>query len=592
LETPAVNENSVTTPLYFGGRFGWLHLPKSQNVSPTFCAVVCSAFGQEEMCTHYGVMGLAEDLAMAGVPTLRFDYLGACNSDDSEVSLLGFVEDTVRAVECLRQHCGPLPVVLAGVRLGAMVALSATEHIAGVGGVVLLGPVLSGKTYMREVRAAAAVSRLASLDPPPRAGSGEVLNTNGFQWSGMLQDEVTVADLTHMAAPQTPLLVMPSPQDRQSAKVAETWASAGTLVSVVPLAEYGTWMQDPTLHSNPVQAFAAIRSWLKDLPIAEEVKADGSPIGSVPKLHGNGFVEEPVRFGPELSLFGILCLPSDGKAAEVAALLLHEGSSYTIGNGRAYVKLARTLAQEGIASLRIDLSATGDSPARNTRHPHYDLERIPESVAALDLLQQRGFPVAVAFGQCAGAYTAYQVVLADERVVGGVITNIQKFTWHYGDDITVSFRDNKRSLKGYLRAMRSAGEWKRALGGKADVRGIVRVLLKRGVTRTKHQVRSLLPPAPDSEMAIVHAQMRRLAQRGVQLHLLFSDDDPGLAEMWMQFGRGARRLKNFAPVRMTVLPHADHHFNGSSARERFYRLASTWMKEAIATRQASAVVTR
>lgn len=588
-----MNVNSatlVTTPLYFGGRFGWLHLPKSQDLSPAFCAVVCSAYGQEEMCTHYGVMGLADELAMAGVPTLRFDYLGACNSDDSEVSLLGFVEDTVRAVECLRQHAGSLPVVLIGVRLGSTVALSAMEHIAGLAGMVLMGPVLSGKVYMREVRAAAAVSRLARLDPPPQIGSGEVLNTNGFHWSGMLQNELAATDLMHLAPPKVPSLVLPAPQDRLSPKIVAKWAAAGTPVSVVPFSEYASWMQDPTLHSNPVQAYALIQDWIHALPAVEGTQAEDSTAASTRTLHGDGFVEEPVRFGPNHSLFGILCLPANGNAAEVAALLLHEGSSYTIGNGRAYVKLARTLAQQGIASLRIDLSATGDSPAVNTRHPHYDLERIPESVAALDLLERRGFPVAVAFGQCAGAYTAYQVVLADERIVGGVITNIQKFTWHYGDNIAVSFRDNKRSLKGYLRAMRSSGEWKRVLKGNADVRGIVRVLLKRGVMRTKHQIKSLLPPAPDSEIAIVHAQMRRLSQRKVQLHLLFSDDDPGLTEMWMQFGRKARRLKNFAPIRMTLLPHADHHFNGSSARERFYKLASVWMKEAIAARKASVVM--
>jgi len=584
METSAVNENSVTTPLYFGGRFGWLHLPKSQNASPAFCAVVCSAYGQEEMCTHYGVMGLADDLAMANVPTLRFDYLGACNSDDSEVSLLGFVQDAVRAVECLRQHVGSLPVVLIGVRLGSTVALSAMEHIAGLAGVVLMGPVLSGKIYMREVRAAAAVSRLARLDPPPQIGSGEALNTNGFRWSGMLQNELAATDLTHMEPPKIPALVLPAPQDRLSPKLVAKWAAAGTPVSVIPLAEYGTWMQDPTLHSNPVQAYTLIKDWIHTLPTVEIGNTEETPVGSTRTLRGEGFVEEPVRFGPNQNLFGILCLPATGNAAEVAALLLHEGSSYTIGNGRAYVKLARTLAQEGIASLRIDLSATGDSPAVNTRHPHYDLERIPESVAALDLLEQRGFPVAVAFGQCAGAYTAYQVVLADERIVGGVITNIQKFTWHYGDDIAVSFRDNKRSLKGYLRAMRSKGEWKRVLRGEADMLGIARVLLERGLMQVKHQVKSLLPPAPDSETAIVHAQMRRLAQRRVQLHLLFSDDDPGLSEMWMQFGRKARRLKNFAPIRMTLVKHADHHFNGTYARAQFYYLSSVWMKEVIASR--------
>ena len=588
-----MNANSptpVTTPLYFGGRFGWLHLPDPKETSPAYCAVVCSAYGQEEMCTHYGVMGLADDLARAGVPTLRFDYLGACNSDDGEVNLLGFIEDTVRAVECVRQHAGKLPVVLIGVRLGSTVALYAMEHIAGLAGVVLMGPVLSGKIYMREVRAAAAVSRLARLDPPPSIDSGEVLNTNGFHRSGMLQRELAATDLMQVAPPTVPALVLPAPQDRLSPKIVAKWTAAGTPVSVVPFTEYGAWMQDPTLHSNPVQAYALIKDWIHALPAVGTFEAETSLTAATRTLCGDGFIEEPVRFGSHQSLFGILCIPADGNAEEVAALLLHEGSSYTIGNGRAYVKLARTLAQQGIASLRIDLSATGDSPAVNTRHPHYDLERIPESRAALDLLERRGFPVAFAFGQCAGAYTAYQVVLADERIVGGAITNIQKFTWHYGDDIAVSFRDNKRSIKGYLRATRSKGEWKRVLKGDADVFGIARVLLKRGFAQTKHRVASMLPPAPDSETALVHAQMRRLAQRGVQLHLLFSDDDPGLTEMWMQFGRNARKLKQFAPIRMTLVPHADHHFNGSSARRRFYELASAWMKEAVAARKTSVVM--
>ncbi len=76
--------------------------------------------------------------------------------------------------------------------------------------------------------------------------------------------------------------------------------------------------------------------------------------------------------------------------------------------------------------------------------------------------------------------------------------------------------------------------------------------------------------------------MRSLAQRHVQTNLVFADDDPGLAEMWMQFGRKARRLVSFAPARFVLLDRADHHFNGSYARERYHNLALTIMRTAIA----------
>ena len=47
----------------------------------------------------------------------------------------------------------------------------------------------------------------------------------------------------------------------------------------------------------------------------------------------------------------MLCAPSERAAAPVAALLLHEGSTHHIGNGRAYVALAR---QHGFRLATLD----------------------------------------------------------------------------------------------------------------------------------------------------------------------------------------------------------------------------------------------
>ena len=572
------NGTATRTPVYFDGCLGWLHTSHEAS-AVTIGAVVCAPFGQEEICTHHGFMELADRLAAAGIPTVRFDYRGTGNSIAAEVSLRSMVEDTAKAADYLRSQVGACSVVLTGVRLGALVALQAQQSIAAVQALVLMAPIMTGSTYLRENRAAAAVARLASLDPLRPLESWLPLNTNGFHWTGALQREIHETDAATMEPPAVPVFLLPPPLDRRSPKVAEAWRSAGADITEVPFTTYPGWMQDPTTNASPTEAFDAIRDWIvKQMPRAPQ--REQREVESLPILRGHGFMEAPKRFGKDRALFGILSTPASGSAAPIAALLLHEGSSHTIGNGGSYVTLARHMAREGIASFRMDLSGVGDSAeGENKRHPHYDLERIPESIAALDLLQEHGYPMAVVFGLCSGAYTAFQVSLADRRVVGSIITNIQKFVWTYGADIRVQHKDNKRSLKGYLRATRSVGEWKRALAGKADIRGIARVLTKRSVARVKHTIQSMLPPAPDSEMAIVHAQMKALAQRGVLTNMIFSDDDPGLAEMWMQFGRRAYRLGQFAPARMVIMEEADHHFNASSARERYYGVATSMMQD-------------
>ncbi len=575
---------TIVTPIYFEGRFGWLHSPAGPvHAGAATGVILCSAFAQEEVCTHHGLMALASDLAAAGHPTIRFDYRGTGDSDDVDVTLDTLGDDVARAADCLRQQADVGAVVLVGVRLGAAVALRAVGGIDGVWGMALLAPMLSGQAFMRETRASASVASLSGLDPVPPIESGEPLNTNGFRWSGALQQEVAALDLTQAPAKHFPILAIPGRADRRTGKLAAAWRERGAAVTEADFPDYEGWMQDPTTNETPVATFVVVRDWIAALPPCPNATAPSRPVAVAHSVEIGACVEHPVRFGKDDALAGILCRPHGQSAAPVAALLLHEGSTHHIGNGRAYVTLARHLAEAGIASLRVDLTGMGDSPAGdNPRHPHYDPERIAEGVAGLDLLEREGFTKAMAFGLCSGAHTALQVTLADDRVVGNIVLNLQKFIWHYGDDIRIATRDNKRSFKAYVRAMRNPGEWRRAFAGEADFKGIARVLAKRSMARAGHAIRSLLPPAPDSEVAQVRALMRKLADRRVHTTLMFSDEDPGLGEMWMQFGAKARRLSQYAPAKLVMLDQADHHFNGTSARTRYFDLARDAILYAVA----------
>ncbi|NIJ28151.1 alpha/beta superfamily hydrolase [Sphingomonas insulae] len=582
-----MTERVGMTPVYFDGCFGWIHARSGAAAGATPAGVVlCPAFAQEEVCTHHGMMALADRLAAAGVPAIRFDYrdTGDGIGDGDGVALDRLVADARSAAAVLRDQCGVGAIVMAGVRLGAAVALLAADGVDDVGALALIAPVLSGHAFLRETRASASVASLSGLDPVPPADSDLPLNTNGFHWPAAFQRQVAGIDLTGAPAPACPALLIPARGDRRPGKLAATWRDAGAAVTELPFPDYEGWMQDPTTNQSPAATFAAITAWVAGLtpsPASVPTRPMATSVPIALTLADHDWVEEPVRFGPGQVLFGILCRPRSIAAAPVAALLLHEGSTHHIGNGRAYVRLARRLAAEGHASLRMDLTGMGDSPAgENTRHPHYDPERIAEGVAGIDRLAEAGFARVVAFGLCSGAHTALQVTLADPRVVGNVVLNLQKFIWHYGDDIRVAVRDNKRSLKGYLRAMRNPGEWRRMFAGEADLPGIARVLAKRSWTRARHAARSLLPPAPGSDTARAREQMRVLTDRRVHTTLVFSDEDPGLADLTMQFGARGRRIAGYAPARVVMLDQADHHFNGTAARRRFIDIAAATLRQA------------
>jgi hypothetical protein len=53
--------------------FGWLHHPSGDSAA-TLGVVICEPFGYEAICSHRGIRGFAESVAVAGLPTLRFDY--------------------------------------------------------------------------------------------------------------------------------------------------------------------------------------------------------------------------------------------------------------------------------------------------------------------------------------------------------------------------------------------------------------------------------------------------------------------------------------------------------------------------------------
>ncbi len=134
-------------------------------------------------------------------------------------------------------------------------------------------------------------------------------------------------------------------------------------------------------------------------------------------------VEESLQFGDGGRLLGILTLPNlrPPNAQELPMFVfLNAGLLHRVGPHRLYVRLARNLARMGLASLRVDLAGTGDSPPRlgltNEQSVAADFEEILSVLATYG-----GSRAIVLAGLCSGADNAIRLTLNERRVVGLVL---------------------------------------------------------------------------------------------------------------------------------------------------------------------------
>jgi pimeloyl-ACP methyl ester carboxylesterase len=163
---------------------------------------------------------LAERLAAAGHPVLRFDYRGSGESGGHPARRRWqhLVEDVTIARQTLAELSGRTGCVLLGLRLGATLALQQGGAV-GVEGVIALAPVVKGATQVRlwkmrskiraeltETRAGApsrpgssrrddARALAASSNGEPKLPAADVIDFDGYEVSPAFFDDVAALDL-------------------------------------------------------------------------------------------------------------------------------------------------------------------------------------------------------------------------------------------------------------------------------------------------------------------------------------------------------------------------------------------------------------
>lgn len=547
------------TPISFGGCFGWLHsAPGNRGV------VICGAHGYEELVTHRIWRTQACRFAEAGLPTLRFDYLGTGDSvgaDDDAGRVPAWLESVRLAVAALRSHTGVDEVILVGFRLGAMLAALAAETIDGIEGVALVAAPTTGAAYVRQMRVLARMAApIENAPPTPPEWKDDVEMGGSFLTAETIAALETLDLMKLPRRPARRVLLFNRPDLPPDTRLADRLEELGAIVQGDTLKGYRDMVRfAPHLCRSPEDDMIRLTEWAR----AGAAHRSGATAAMVPpgRIELPEAVETPVRFGPNGKLFGIRCQPRR-PSTRMPILFLNTGANRHIGTCRFTVMLARRLAAHGFPSWRIDLAGIGDSDAMPGQ-PDHVLDSMASCVdvyAALDMLESEGYGRCIAVGLCSGAHLAFVCARHDSRLARLVLVNPQMF----------DLRDAEtKGLRTWLWRM-----WRDMLHGKAKWPALLPPALRRAGKAVVAFVgdRGALWPSRRGERNAVAKWFRRLGERGVRILLVYSPQDYGLSAAEIYLGPRDGIEAAFPNIALRVVEGTDHTMTRRWAREHLAAL--------------------
>lgn len=568
--------------LHFGEGHRLLGWWETSTTAPRGVVVLVEPPAYEGMCAHWAFARLSTRLASAGFAVLRVDLEGTGDSADLSGDapvVEAWKRSAHEACDTAKRWSASAPLILLGLRLGATLAAAVAASRDDVQALVLLDPVPSGRTWLREQKALALTSGISIGGPSVEDTGDGGQSILGYDYSPKTQAELSALKLDALPRPGAPSVLAIEREDRPLDAKAQRALGP---VELVTSSDGGlsALLQDTVFSTEPVADFERVERWLS----ARFPARDGAALPEAPRgrLTGDGYEEEAMLLGPHGHLAAVTCTPTRGHRG-ATLVILNTGANHRVGSHRTSVTLARTLAREGFPSVRFDLGGVGDSPPRGAQVQNFPYNRgnVDDTAAVLDWLARRGHRRFVLTGICSGGHNAFHAALGDERVRAVVLTNTQRFIWKDGDSLVISMRKGIRSTEHYQSAALRLETWKRLVKGQVDVRTVVPALSKRLAKRALRSLETRVARAlgPRFERDPVARGFLTLCRRGVKVSFVLSSADGARDELDLHLGPGLGALHGEKNVSVEILENTDHTLTSHAARERLTAVVRARLEE-------------
>lgn len=594
---PSPNAVRVTrTPLYFESRqhwlFAWLHYPEH---AQTFDhgILICPPIGHEQLHAHRSLRHLADALASAGFPVLRFDYHGtgdSSGSDEDPERVATWLANVRDARRWLTEQLGCTRTSAIGLRLGAALAAQAAAE-QPMENLLLWAPVAKARAYVREMKA-------LSLTMAGNAGSSEDMEAAGFVLTEQTLQDLNPLDLLQIHPLCRRALILLRDDAPADSRLLGHFQSLGIETQQTAQPGYADMMVDPLTGKVPWQTIAHVVDWLRARIADHEqhlqtVDANHAGQTFAPISHGSPtgesvFSQQQIRervlaICQQPNLFGIVSEPADAASEALPFIvMLNTGATYRVGPHRLYVALSRQLAARGFRCLRMDLCGLGDSitPDRERENDPYPATAFRDIARTLECLEtQFGARRVVLMGLCSGAYAAFQAAaqLSSALLTESVLIN--PVTFHWGPDRPLAWNRSPavriQTIQHQLTAVWDSRKWLKLLSGRSTlgILGAVKVLVERW--KLKLRAGQAVPPCGAAEATgepshpvqeDLPGDLQRIAEAGRHLAFFFADADPGYDTLTFYARRKVEELREAGRMDVQFIRGGDHSFTRRAPR--------------------------
>lgn len=295
---------------------------------------------------------------------------------------------------------------------------------------------------------------------------------------------------------------------------------------------------------------------------------------------GLNMKEKAFNFGEKYGLAGILCEPEENQQKKPAILMLNSGLIYRAGPNRAYVKLSRSLAEEGYISFRYDFSGIGDSLVAEN-NCSFEENGIDETCQAIDQIAPKDrVDGIVLFGICSGADIAFKTALVNENVTGLVLVN-GTYLNNKEKLRMAPVASRNTTIRYYKKNIFSFTRWKKIVTGKSrvinksNIKGLIRIVFGRVKRKSGEKLLHQPPINSGSEQL---NNWRKLLDRGVEIFEIYSEGSQSYDYYRMADYKSLRKSKEGYQWKTKILKDVDHTFTPVWSHYELIESVKSWLK--------------
>ncbi len=593
-------------PFYFGDNdkplLGWLHTTEKTNNSNQ-AMIICPSLALEYMNSYRAMRYVADYFAIAGIPTLRFDYHGTGDSSGENLDedrLPDWIESIEKAYLQIKLITGVENVGMFGFRMGATLGVLA-EATVPFNQMILWAPIEHGKRFIREIKT---LQKTSAIEQSAQA---DILEAGGFVYWKQTEKAIQAINLFELTPKNLNILIIPRDDLPSNTKLLEHWNENCQFIEQLQLEGSSEVLIDAHLTKIPHQSIFEIVNWVvnnknslhnslnpnqvldiseKAYKLAKKCEFTITPNDPEGVALVNTDITEQILSLPNKNItFAIQTQPKKPTKLNLPVIIFsNSGTNHRVGPSRLYVQLARQLAAIGFIVLRIDLPGIGDNIKTNREQENIEyldsgsLDILELTATLKDTLNNNNFVIT---GLCSGAYFSFHTALnsISNTICEVYLINPLTFYWDKTMTAETTPARNFSAWNWYKSALTSTESWKKLFKGKIDFISLLKTIFLRLKIKANVAIKPLLEKS-SKQMAFDKSEntndfrqsnnlgkdLKTISAKGTQLTFLFARSDPGFDLLQTLGGKSVKTLSSQEKLSITFIENADHTLSKFSPR--------------------------